>query len=95
VANAVLGVVSAVLAWLSSPIQSRWWVRLALAAAVMNAVVTTIGSALIIFDVTGYYLAGRVSAVGAAGPLNPGGYSSSRNRPARSPQTGGRHRAEH
>lgn len=65
VANAVVGVLSAVLAWLSA-IRSPGWHRLALAAAVVGAIVMAIGSVLVIFDVTGYYLAGLVSAVGAA-----------------------------
>jgi hypothetical protein len=66
VANAVVGVLSAVLAWLSPAIRSPGWRRLALAAAVVGAIVMTIGSVLVIFDITGYYLAGLVSAVGAA-----------------------------
>jgi hypothetical protein len=65
VANAGVGLLSAVLAWLS-PIHPLRWHRLALAAAVVGAIVMTIGSVLVIFDVTGYYLAGLVSAVGAA-----------------------------
>jgi hypothetical protein len=66
VANAVVGVLSAVLAWLSPAIRSPGWCRLALAAGVVGAIVMAIGSVLVIFDVTGYYLAGLVSAVGAA-----------------------------
>jgi hypothetical protein len=66
VANAVVGVLSAVLAWHSPAIRSPGWHRLALAAAGVGAIVMAIGSVLVIFDVTGYYLAGLVSAVGAA-----------------------------
>jgi hypothetical protein len=66
VANAVVGVLSAVLAWLSPAIRPPGWHRLAVAAAVIGAIVMAIGSVLVIFDVTGYYLAGLVSAVGAA-----------------------------
>ena len=66
VANAVVGVLSAVLAWLSPTIPPPGWRRLALAAAVIGAIVMVIGSVLVIFDITGYYLAGLVSAVGAA-----------------------------
>jgi hypothetical protein len=66
VANAVVGVLSAVLAWLSPAIRSPGWHLLALAAGVVGAIVMAIGSVLVIFDITGYYLAGLVSAVGAA-----------------------------
>jgi hypothetical protein len=66
VANAVVGVLSAVLAWLSAAIRSPGCRRLALAASVVGAIVMVIGSVLVIFEVTGYYLAGLVSAVGAA-----------------------------
>jgi hypothetical protein len=66
VANAAVGVLSAVLAWLSPAIRPPAWHRLALAAAVTGAIVMAIGSVLVIFGATGYYLAGLVSAVGAA-----------------------------
>jgi hypothetical protein len=66
VANAVVGVLTAVLAWLARAIRPSGWHRLALAAAVVGAIVMVIGSVLVIFDVTGYFLAGLVSAVGAA-----------------------------
>jgi hypothetical protein len=66
IANAVVGVLSAVLAWLSPAIRPPRWHRLALAAAVIGAIVMTIGSVLVIFEITGFYLAGLVSAVGAA-----------------------------
>jgi hypothetical protein len=66
VANAVVGVLSGVLAWFWSPIRSLKWRWLALAAAGVGAIVMVIGSVLVIFDITGYYLAGLVSAVGAA-----------------------------
>ena len=66
VANALVGVLSGVLAWLSPAIRSPGWRRFALAAAGVGAIVMVIGSVLVIFDITGYYLAGLVSAVGAA-----------------------------
>ena len=66
VANAVVGVLSGVLAWLSPAIRPPAWQRLAVAAAGVGAIVMVIGSVLVIFDITGYYLAGLVSAVGAA-----------------------------
>ena len=66
VTNAVIGVLSAMLAWLSPAIRSPGWHRLALAASVVGAIVMVIGSVLVIFDITGYFLAGLVSAVGAA-----------------------------
>jgi hypothetical protein len=67
VANALVGILSAVLAsQLANLTAATPAARLAVAAAGVGAVVMTIGSALIIFDVTGWYLAGLVSAVGAA-----------------------------
>jgi hypothetical protein len=66
VANAAVGVLSAVLAWLSGPIQAPVWGKLALVAAVIGAIVMTVGSALVGFDITGFYLAGLVSAIGSA-----------------------------
>jgi hypothetical protein len=65
-ANAAVGVLSAVLAWLSGPIRTPVWARLALAAAISGAIVMTVGSALVILDVTGFFLAGLVSAIGSA-----------------------------
>ena len=67
IANATVGILSAVLAW-------QWFLiapksksgRLAVAAAVVGAGVMTIGSVLVMFDVTGWYLAGLLSAVGGA-----------------------------
>lgn len=66
VANAAVGILSAVLASLSPAVRPPGWRRLALAAAVIGAIVMVTGSVLVIFDITGYYLAGLVSAVGAA-----------------------------
>ena len=66
VANGVVGVLSAVLAWMSPPVRRQGWHRLALAAAGGGAILMVAGSILVIFEVTGYFLAGLVSAVGAA-----------------------------
>jgi hypothetical protein len=66
-ANAAVGILSAVLAWqffLIAPDSSSG--RFGLACAALGAVTMTIGSVLVIFDVTGWFLAGLVSAVGAA-----------------------------
>jgi len=66
VANAVVGVLSAVLAWTAWTVRRERLQRLAPAAAALGAVLMVAGSMLVIFDVTGYFLAGLVSAVGAA-----------------------------
>jgi hypothetical protein len=66
VANAAVGFLSAVLALLSPTIRSPGWRWLALTGAVVGAIVMTIGSVLVISYTTGYYLAGLVSALGAA-----------------------------
>ena len=66
VANGLIGLLSLALAW--------FWVRnrrsglttVALAAASLGAIVMVMGSLLIIFDITGWYLAGLVSSVGSA-----------------------------
>jgi hypothetical protein len=60
VLNALVGVLSAVLAgvWPARP--------LGRAVALAGGIVMVAGSVLVIFDVTGYFLAGLVSAVGAA-----------------------------
>ncbi len=67
--NAVEAILSAVLAWRMYP-----WLRshaprlsgFALIAAWAGALIATIGSALIIFDVTGWYLAGLYTMLGYA-----------------------------
>lgn len=67
--NAVIGILSAVLAWMlyaehhaKSPLMSQ----IALALAVAGAIFTIIGSTLIIFGFTGFVLAGLYSAMGNA-----------------------------
>jgi hypothetical protein len=67
VANAAVGILSAVLAWqlfLIAPNSKHG--PLGLACAALGAVTMTTGSVLVIFDVTGWFLAGLVSVVGAA-----------------------------
>ena len=60
VANAVLGVLSAVLAWMwrSSTVL--------LVIAALGAAIAVVGSVLILTDTTGFFLAGLVSSVGFA-----------------------------
>jgi|GEM_PF-708622 len=66
VANGLIGLLSLALAWL--------WVRnrrsglstLAIAAAALGAIVMILGSFLVIFNITGWYLAGLVSTVGSS-----------------------------
>jgi hypothetical protein len=67
VANAAVGILSAVLAWqffLIAP--SNKYGRFGLACAALGGVMMTTGSGLVIFEVTGWFLAGLVSAVGGA-----------------------------
>lgn len=67
VANAAVGILSAVLAWQVEQIApSSKYGRFGLACAALGAVAMTTGSVLVIFEVTGWFLAGLVSAVGAA-----------------------------
>jgi hypothetical protein len=66
VANGLIGLSSLALAWR--------WVRnrrsglstLAIAAAALGAIVMILGSLLVIFDITGWYLAGLISSVGSS-----------------------------
>jgi hypothetical protein len=44
----------------------KGWSTVALAFATLGAIVMVVGSTLIIFDITGWYLAGLVSSVGSA-----------------------------
>lgn len=64
VGNGMLAVLSAVLAW--SLRQSGRAASTAVAIAGVGAAVAVIGSALVLSDTTGYYLAGLVSAAGFA-----------------------------
>jgi hypothetical protein len=66
VANGLVGLLSMLLAWLWIPARGTVSSRLAIAAATVGAIVTVAGSILIIFDITGWYLAGLVSSVGNA-----------------------------
>ena len=67
--NGILGIASAVLAWLlyaehraKAPLISR----IALALALVGAIVNIVGSVLILFDFTGFLLAGLYSCLGNA-----------------------------
>jgi hypothetical protein len=66
VANGLVGLLSLGLAWLWVTNRRSGWSTLALAAAALGAIVMMIGSILIIFDLTGWYLAGLVSTYGSA-----------------------------
>jgi len=69
VCNGVEAILSAVLAWALHPFyraQSARLSGLALIAACVGALIATIGSALIIFDITGWYLAGLYTMFGYA-----------------------------
>ncbi len=63
-ANAAMGALSVLLAALLMT-KSRWR-RFAIVAAIAGAVLMAAGSALVMSEATGWYLAGLVSAVGAA-----------------------------
>lgn len=67
--NGIFGITSAVLAWMlyaehgtKSPLISR----IALAFAILGAIVSIVGSVLILFDFTGFLLAGLYSCLGNA-----------------------------
>jgi hypothetical protein len=69
VLNGMVGVLSAVLAWMlhtvhrtKSPLMVQWEV----AVAILGAIFSVIGSVLILYDFTGYFLAGLYSALGNA-----------------------------
>jgi len=62
-ANATVGLLSAALAWLLQRGRANAW---SLVAALIGGVVMVFGSVLVMADVTGWYLAGLVSAVGSA-----------------------------
>jgi hypothetical protein len=66
VANGAVGLLSTALAWLWVPDRPTLWSVPTLAAATSGGVVMVAGSILIIFDITGWYLAGLVSSVGSA-----------------------------
>ena len=60
--NALIGILSALLAW----VLRRRVASVAMGTAVAGGVMTVLGSALVISDATGYFLAGLVSNVGFA-----------------------------
>jgi hypothetical protein len=66
VANGLIGLLSLALAWVWVRNRRSGWSTVALAAAALGAIVMVMGSLLIIFDITGWYLAGLVSSVGNA-----------------------------
>jgi hypothetical protein len=66
VANGLVGLLSMALAWLWVPDLRTPWSMVAIGAATLGALIMVIGSILIIFDITGWYLAGLVSSVGSA-----------------------------
>lgn len=66
VANGLVGLLSLALAWLWVPGLRTRSSMLGIAAATLGALIMIAGSILIIFDITGWYLAGLVSSVGSA-----------------------------
>ena len=67
--NAILGIASGILAWMLYPqhrARSLLLSQLALVLALVGLIFTVIGSVLIIYDYTGYVLAGFYTAVGNA-----------------------------
>jgi hypothetical protein len=67
IGNAATGVLSACLAWrLRDRLTGRTG-DVALAAAMAGGAITVLGSALVVFHTTGFFLAGLVSSVGFAG----------------------------
>ena len=65
-ANGLVGLLSIALAWLWVSPRTTIWTRVGLATATVGGTVMIIGSILIIFDITGWYLAGLVSSTGSA-----------------------------
>ena len=68
VSNAALAVLAGTLAvtWLRSALRASHSLRVATALALVGVATSVVGSVLVIFDVTGYFLAGLVSASGFA-----------------------------
>jgi hypothetical protein len=66
-ANAGIGLLSAALAWRLRHELSGGARNLAVGAAVAGAVLTVVGSSLVVSDATGFFFAGLVSCVGFAG----------------------------
>jgi len=67
IGNATTGLLSGALAWRMRSGTPGPAGRAALGAAIVGAVVTVVGSALVISETTGFFLAGLVSSVGFAG----------------------------
>ena len=66
VANGLVGLLSLALSWLWVRNRRSGWSTLAIALAALGGIVMVIGSLLIIFDITGWYLSGLVSTIGSA-----------------------------
>jgi hypothetical protein len=66
VANGLVGLLSLALSWLWVRNRRSGWSTLVIALAALGAIVMVMGSLLIIFDITGWYLAGLVSSIGSA-----------------------------
>ena len=67
--NAIVGIASGILAWMLYPqhrSRSPLMSRIALILAAVGVILTIVGSVLIIYDFTGYVLAGFYTAVGNA-----------------------------
>jgi hypothetical protein len=66
--NGIFGISSAVLAWMLTEhrAKSPWISHIALALAIIGAIVSIIGSVLILSDFTGFLLAGLYSCLGNA-----------------------------
>ena len=67
--NGIAGIASGILAWMLYPqhhARSPLMSRIALLLAVVGAIVTIVGSVLIIYDFTGFVLAGWYTALGNA-----------------------------
>lgn len=67
--NGIVGIASGILAWMLYPqhhARSPLLSRIALLLAVVGAIFTLLGSVLIIFEFTGFFLAGWYTAVGNA-----------------------------
>jgi hypothetical protein len=67
--NGILGITSGILAWMLYPqhhARSPLMSQIALALAVVGVIFTLVGSVLIIFDFTGFVLAGWYTALGNA-----------------------------
>ena len=67
--NGIFGITSAVLAWLlyaEHRAKSPWIIHIAPALAIIGAIISMVGSVLILWDFTGFLLAGLYSCLGNA-----------------------------